>query len=214
MQQTPLSQGFPSNPVALAKSLGLEVHYSSLSNLDGVLLCVERAWCILVNCRRHKARRRFTIAHEIGHYLLHRDLQPCFLCRPQAGGALEREANQFAADLLMPAEACEEWIASLRPSKEAAEHFGVSVAAWESRVRQLCETSDLGDRVREVLEELEQTRAARAEARVQAVGSMPVDEPRIHWVKRGKRWRKLLVYGGVQGSVKEQRLRGEPWLAP
>ncbi len=184
------------NPVSLARDLGLEVHYSSLSTLDGVLICVDDAWCILVNKNRHQTRRRFTIAHEIGHYLMHRDRQPCFLCRPCAGGPLEREANEFAADLLMPGEACEEWILGLRPSKEAAKHFGVSVAAWEARVKQLCETTTLGDRVLEALEEQERARVARAEARSKPVKRASADEPRIHWVKRGKKWRKVLVYGG------------------
>jgi hypothetical protein len=55
-----------------------------------------------------KARIRFTIAHELGHYCLHRAL----LCRdgslPQrqlgeSGKGTEREADQFAAATLIPA---------------------------------------------------------------------------------------------------------------
>jgi predicted transcriptional regulator len=49
-------------------------------------------------------RRRFTIAHEIGHFVLHPER-----CRPERGGAVneagrmqEREADAFAAELLMP----------------------------------------------------------------------------------------------------------------
>lgn len=55
-------------------------------------------------------RRRFTIAHEFGHYLIHRKKFPNgFQCSPDDMAAwdseynrLEAEANQFAANLLMP----------------------------------------------------------------------------------------------------------------
>ena len=69
-------------------------------------------WAILVNADHAKARQRFTIAHELGHLLLHgyttahadrafkfRD------ARSSEGSALEEiQANQFAAELLMPRE--------------------------------------------------------------------------------------------------------------
>jgi hypothetical protein len=60
-------------------------------------------------------RRRFSAAHELGHFLLHRETMGRFRAdtmetlREADGGAadqMEREANRFAADLLMPAEVC------------------------------------------------------------------------------------------------------------
>jgi hypothetical protein len=60
-------------------------------------------------------RRRFTAAHELGHFLMHREGMGRFRAdtdetlREADGGAndqMEREANRFAADLLMPAETC------------------------------------------------------------------------------------------------------------
>jgi hypothetical protein len=52
-------------------------------------------------------RRRFTIAHEIGHWVLHAagDRDRIVYCRITDGEAvdpIEREANRFAAELLMP----------------------------------------------------------------------------------------------------------------
>ena len=56
-------------------------------------------------------RRRFSIAHEVGHYLLHAGQVPAgVFCRaadlrpdPESPERLrEREANRFAAELLMP----------------------------------------------------------------------------------------------------------------
>ncbi|MBS1902454.1 MAG: ImmA/IrrE family metallo-endopeptidase [Bacteroidetes bacterium] len=55
-------------------------------------------------------RRRFTIAHELGHYELHRNLLPVFsdsadsLLQWYQGNTHEREANCFAAEFLMPSE--------------------------------------------------------------------------------------------------------------
>ncbi len=56
-------------------------------------------------------RRRFSVAHEVGHFLLHASDQPDgVFCRaadlradPESPERLrEREANRFAAELLMP----------------------------------------------------------------------------------------------------------------
>jgi hypothetical protein len=61
---------------------------------------------IVTRGRGDERRRRFSIAHEIGHFLLHPDR-----VAPERGGAAnaalalqEREADQFAAELLMPAD--------------------------------------------------------------------------------------------------------------
>lgn len=60
---------------------------------------------------RHPGRRRFTVAHELGHFLVHRHLAPDggFRCRPEdmatwdhERSPQEAEANHFAARLLMP----------------------------------------------------------------------------------------------------------------
>lgn len=66
-----------------------------------------------VNSEHSKTRQRFTIAHELGHLLLHADEEFHIdekrpLARrdelsSQATDAREIEANQFAAELLMPA---------------------------------------------------------------------------------------------------------------
>jgi hypothetical protein len=54
-------------------------------------------------------RSRFTIAHELGHFVLHRELQSRFECDNSGvisgqfdGRNIEREANEFASNLLMP----------------------------------------------------------------------------------------------------------------
>jgi hypothetical protein len=93
---------------------GLLVREREPMSCSGVLLVRERR--IEVNAGEVRAwppRRRFTVAHEVGHWELHagaggRD----FYCRPAdvsevedpAARAEETQANRFAAELLMPAE--------------------------------------------------------------------------------------------------------------
>jgi Zn-dependent peptidase ImmA (M78 family) len=76
-----------------------------------------REFTISVNADDHYYRQRFTMAHELAHYLFHRDLIGTGVddnraYRSVAGGNFfnpnvtaehEIEANRFAAGLLMPA---------------------------------------------------------------------------------------------------------------
>ena len=83
------------------------------------------------------ARRRFTIAHEIGHHLLHSD-GATVMCRPIDVGqaddtnrAREREANRFAAELLMPEALLREYADREGADPIAlSERFDVSTWRW------------------------------------------------------------------------------------
>lgn len=84
------------------------------------------------------ARQRFTIAHELGHYILGhgtspRDYPNVFSSAP--ANPNERAANQFAAELLMPAEAVQLMLnRGYRSIDELANIFGVSSAAMGYRM--------------------------------------------------------------------------------
>lgn len=69
--------------------------------------------CIVLNSSDHLTRKAFTLAHELGHWLLHKDVldnnpSSSMLYRKPLGEAdadpMEQEANCFAANLLVPAE--------------------------------------------------------------------------------------------------------------
>jgi Zn-dependent peptidase ImmA (M78 family) len=108
--------------------LGLMVEEQEL-DVSGMLFPAERR--IVVNASEPGPRRRFTIAHELGHWVcqcLEGTAAPV-MCRDQdvstaADRALEREANVFAAELLMPEEA-------VRAGSENT--FGVSDEAYRWR---------------------------------------------------------------------------------
>lgn len=109
----------PVNVEGLADALGLDVQYAYLeSGISGML---ERrrdgkGYTITVNANDPPTRQRFTISHELGHYMLHRGLVGDGVDDDRAyrstevgryhntaiGPKQETEANRFAANVLMP----------------------------------------------------------------------------------------------------------------
>lgn len=97
-------------PVAeLAISLGAEIAYDAYEGeVSGMLYRTDSHTLIGVNSRHAQTRQRFTIAHEIGHLVMHQGT-PMFIDRflrvnrrDGASNQQEIEANSFAAELLMP----------------------------------------------------------------------------------------------------------------
>lgn len=79
-------------------------------------------------------RSRFTIAHEIGHYVLHSQLgKKPIVVKRDGSGRVEWEANWFAAGFLMPEQDFKQKVSEGYGDAELAEHFGVSVAAVQIR---------------------------------------------------------------------------------
>lgn len=119
--------------------LGLRIVERPLE-ASGLLYPAERL--VVLNADESPVRRRFTLAHELGHWVcqcLEGAEAPVF-CRRQdvsmtADRALEREANIFAAELLMPPEA----VASLFDAEPQSlgERLGVSGPALGWRLYNL-----------------------------------------------------------------------------
>ena len=94
---------FPDDPIT-------EVVADDLDGFDGALVPAEsgRKWGILYDRNTSTRRGRFTIGHELGHYLLHRKKYPDGIYCDEAavdgrsGELIEQEANTFSATLLMP----------------------------------------------------------------------------------------------------------------
>lgn len=132
--------------------LGLSLNEKPLENeYSGFLAVKEKT--IVVNLRHTPVRRRFTIAHEIGHYQLHRRSEdiPVFIDRAvyhrkeSAEGVdhlMEMQANAYAAGLLMPEALLDVYLDDHpaldleRPAdiKTLAEEFEVSRPAMEFRL--------------------------------------------------------------------------------
>lgn len=103
--------------IEVAKKLGFVVGNAGLSeDVDGFIIVDENKGNILgidtnkligVNASKELAWKRFIIAHEIGHYVLHYDKEKdngMYAHREHKKGKneIENEADFFAANLLMP----------------------------------------------------------------------------------------------------------------
>lgn len=120
--------------------------------LSGMSFIRDGKGYVVVNSAHHVNRRRFTMAHEIGHHLLHSDylsknvhVDTAVLRRDELSseGVYSKEiaANAFAAELLMPRAEVQK-LASLDLSDEdevarAAARFGVSATALTFRISNL-----------------------------------------------------------------------------
>jgi len=103
----------PVNPIMVARLLGYAVNGSIFwtPNMSGRVQKINGKIRIDVNAKDHPNRRNFTIAHEIGHALLHlQGIDDATISDPEYRWTAsedqspykEVEANRFAAALLMP----------------------------------------------------------------------------------------------------------------
>lgn len=128
----------PLDVEALASSIGVKVEFLPLpDDVSGFLQRHDNQWVIGINAFHHKNRQRFTLAHELGHYFLHRDrgefVDKALFRSETEQDALEYDANKFASILLMPEEAFRQATQRHKNLEEVAEHFGVSKAAARYR---------------------------------------------------------------------------------
>ena len=113
-------------------------------SLSGLLLPARgEIWVNAEEARIWPPRRRFTIGHELGHWVMHRDGQQALFCRRTAvderpaepARDIEEEASAFAAALLMP-----QWLFVREHARTGGDvpalcaAFGTSAAATERRV--------------------------------------------------------------------------------
>jgi Zn-dependent peptidase ImmA (M78 family) len=140
----------------VARQLGAEIVFERLgADVSGLLIREEGRLIIGVNERHPEPRQRFTIAHEIGHLVLHRGrplvVDPVRINLRDSRSSLatdleEIEANSFAAELLMPRSLVLRHFRSMadtgatsldRVTRDLAIGFGVSEQAMEYRLSNL-----------------------------------------------------------------------------
>lgn len=140
----------------IARFRGLRVlPYAFEEDISGVLVIEGDQATIGYNQNESRVRRRFTIAHELGHYELHKGRSSMFmdkgykaLFRSKNSGhsdeaqIMEQEANAFAASILMPEHILKGIIANTEfdlssedDIKNLAKMFDVSSTAMYFRIR-------------------------------------------------------------------------------
>lgn len=149
------------NVKSLIETLGIEINPVELPDEVSGLLHVEEGKKprIFVNALHHSNRQRFTMAHELGHFILHKNRGLHIDKKTFSRNALsqtgldpiEIEANRFAAELLMPNLLIKQEIAGKEDLVdsagyidaqgdfiyELAQAFGVSTAAMSIRLQSL-----------------------------------------------------------------------------
>lgn len=138
---------FPVNVDAIANGLGIRVEYTFLR--DGVSGMIRsrppEIPVIYVDATENAARQRFTIAHELGHYIERMNQgQTDFAFIDERGTKYDLHefyADEFAGNLLMPADEINVQRRAGRSNVEMAVYFGVSPAAMATRLKRLANRS-------------------------------------------------------------------------
>jgi hypothetical protein len=128
---------------AIAEKFRLSIREIELTGCDGALLrsSIDSSGIIAVkNSIRESGRKRFTVAHEIGHRVLHGASTACSAADianwSENAKQAEKEADEFAAELLLPAREIAPTINSRSPSlnviQSVAQKYeaSFSASAW------------------------------------------------------------------------------------
>lgn len=133
----------------IAWSCNLVVNQKDMDGCEGRIIMNKDSGIISINSAiNYQPKINFILAHEIGHARLHRDIQlfsdtHMTLNEWYTYGHHEKEANEFACELLMPTDLFTRKVKrkklDLRLIEETADYFGTSKTATILRYR------DLGD---------------------------------------------------------------------
>lgn len=142
----------PVDPYALARAHGLEIVQQPFPEkyrrISGFISVAGGTPTLFVNDNDSQNRKNFTVGHELGHWLLHRDNllndpNLAVLFRIPLGtlntDPLEKEANMFAANLLVPKSMLDAYRDDKSP-RELAQMFGVSEEVIGYRLEHTRET--------------------------------------------------------------------------
>lgn len=144
----------PIDPIRIANLKNIKVNNAVFSedNLSGMISKRGENIQILVNQNDSPFRKRFTIAHELGHVFLHlvdkengefidtdSDLFRDYTIHQHTNTikSHEVEANNFAASLLMPEDLVKEEYKNIKDLKTLARLFNVSEVAMGFRLNRL-----------------------------------------------------------------------------
>jgi Zn-dependent peptidase ImmA (M78 family) len=154
-----VGDGIPVDVEGIIRSFGIAVRSQPMEdNMSSMLVLKDGRAVIGLNQSHPPTRRRFSLAHELGHFLLHGKAPRVFLDEATIffrdelaaeGSDLEEiEANTFAAELLMPEKVLRQMIQrnpldafDERAVQRLAARFEVSVQALTIRLTRLGLTS-------------------------------------------------------------------------
>lgn len=91
-------------PFQIAREMGVNIQFERLKDTLGYFNTYKRIKTIHINQELNEQDQRFTCAHELAHSVLHVAVNTPFLQRSTlfSVSKIEREANTFAVELLLP----------------------------------------------------------------------------------------------------------------
>lgn len=136
--------GPPIDVEALALIAGIgTIAHDELRGASAVLVEAGDVMGVVLNRNESMSRRRFSLAHEIAHRVLHPDRRGhvygdriASRRRNTARDPIERACDYFAACLLMPRKWVQEHAAWASSARQLARRFEVSEAAMKARLRE------------------------------------------------------------------------------
>ena len=128
-------ESLPIDPYDICERLRILVKEDDCEGYTGMLLVVGKEVLISVKSSiREQSRKRFTVAHELGHYTIPEHLtnsRTYFKCTDKdldtfaSKGNLESEANDFAAELLMPRSIYKELVSARKPGWDSIKELAL-----------------------------------------------------------------------------------------
>ncbi len=114
-------------------------------SVSGFLEKIGNSWVIYINKYENEYRKRFTLAHELGHFISHKDnyasgaiIKDQIFFRDENTDEKEQQANNFAAELLMPEDEFKNFIEKGDNTiLKLADRFQLSTAAVRYRAYKL-----------------------------------------------------------------------------
>lgn len=99
------------DPFELCDLLKINIKYAELEHINGYFIKVSKYKFIVLNSELNELSKKFVCAHEIGHAILHSELNTLFLQKNTLTikGKYECQANEFAAELLIDDDLLEQY---------------------------------------------------------------------------------------------------------
>jgi hypothetical protein len=129
----------------LVKQNGGDIHYIDYAEFsrrrdvfeNSIYVRCEGDFDMILPLHATRSENRYTIAHELGHYVLHAKKGMCYARRSGGDSQLEHEADCFALGFLMPAVLFKHMIAKYPLSRDQSIVFRVPEDIVEARKRSL-----------------------------------------------------------------------------
>ena len=131
---------------ALVKLFNVQLFEEDMDGLSGYIEKRSDRWFIGINQYDHPRRQRFTIAHELAHFLLHKEImetqggrhEDTIMMRDGSANQIEKEANHYASELLMPENEIRRLVREgVNTIESLASRFDTSTAAMRYRLLKL-----------------------------------------------------------------------------